>query len=455
MLEKLIGKRFDNDEMPSFSYGTSLKQEIATFNYLKDLDDGIFPIEEVACDCGADIDSFEIIAKKDRYGINCQTVICKNCGMVMTNPRMTQEGYNLFYDKYYRLIYTGSDVASDEFFDDQCRHGQIIYSILCDNIEMNKISNVLEIGCGAGGILMPFKENGKKVKGIDLGSSYIKYGIEQGLDLENINSKELLSKGIKYDLIILSHVAEHFLDINSELSCIYDLLADNGKLYIEVPGINSITINGNYNGNILTYLQNAHVRHFSLNSLVQLMSKNGFKLILGDEQIASIFEKGFMTSYSIDNYNDTINSLINMEKKYLEFFQDSESIMYENARLKQEQEYSEIWIDNINNGQLIAPYLIKNKYNQIAIYGNGQLVNLLIMELSKFNFKIDYLITHNTEFKIDYSGYPIYTIHDDLPDTDAIIVVEPFVSTLIRRYLNTKKYIQIIPIGKILLELSK
>lgn len=233
----------------------------------------------------------------------------------MTNPRMTQESYNQFYDADYRELYGGSASATEDFFNNQVSHGRAIYDYVLKYAGQNKISKVLEIGYGAGGILYPFKEAGLEVTGIDLGSEYLKFGRGMGLNLINGSSSELLSQGKKYDLIILSHVLEHFLDLKSELSAIYNLLNPNAFLYVEVPGIK--WIRKSYNSDLLLYLQNAHIRHFTLGTLSQVLSWNHFKLVTGTEEIRPLFTPLVENQeFEVTNYYSDVVSVLNDTEKY-------------------------------------------------------------------------------------------------------------------------------------------
>ncbi|ELV04616.1 hypothetical protein [Brachyspira hampsonii] len=40
------------------------------------------------CVCGEDND--ELIATKDKFGLDCNFVICKNCGLIRMNPYYTE-----------------------------------------------------------------------------------------------------------------------------------------------------------------------------------------------------------------------------------------------------------------------------------------------------------------------------------------------------------------------------
>ena len=41
--------------------------------------------------------NYKILYTNDRYGINQQTVLCNICGLVYSNPRMTEESLKYFY----------------------------------------------------------------------------------------------------------------------------------------------------------------------------------------------------------------------------------------------------------------------------------------------------------------------------------------------------------------------
>lgn len=148
---------------------------------------------------------------------------------------------------------------------------------------------VLEIGCGASGILKYFKDNGCTVKGIDLGEEFIAYGKKNhDLDLM-VGDIKALKIEKKPDVIIYSHVLEHILDLKGQLNSIVEIMHKHTVLCIEVPGLKNL--HRSYEGNLLLYLQNAHVYHFTKTSLLNLMQANGFEHVTIDEFVRSIFKK--------------------------------------------------------------------------------------------------------------------------------------------------------------------
>lgn len=315
-MKKIISKRYINDGKSWYKLNDIQKK--AKQSVEEKIINGEYKFEKHICECGAGEESFVVLAEKDRYGLDVRTVICRNCGLLMTNPRMTQSSYNLFYDCEYRQLYMGIESAEnldDRFFEKKKATGREIMEFV-ESAQMSNIHNVLEIGCSAGGILESFKEKGYTVKGIDLGGEYVEYGKRRGLDLEQCSSTELLERNTKYDLIILNHVFEHFLDIQKELDTIRQLLNKDGALYVAVPGVFNINKPTGYEGDFLSFLQNAHVYHFTLHSLQKVMARYGWEMIKGNETIQSLF--CINSDVEVDKNNDY--SIIMRKLKRMELF---------------------------------------------------------------------------------------------------------------------------------------
>ena len=273
----------------------------------------VYKMESINCPV-CNTDHFETIGEKDRYGLHYQTNICINCGLVCTNPRMDQNSYNSYYNLEYRKLYVGSSSATEDFFYSQQNRGKKIYDLLMSKnlIADDSSKRILEVGCGAGGILEVFKQKGHKTKGIDLGQEYIKFGIEKyQLDLKYGFLSDLVIDE-KPDVIIYSHVFEHILDLNSELQLIKKIATKNTIIYIEVPGIKEVHLN--YKSNILLYFQNSHTFNFSLESLSNVFNKHGFKLIYGNQYVQSIYKLDASQVKTVSNdYNSIKDYIINTE----------------------------------------------------------------------------------------------------------------------------------------------
>jgi SAM-dependent methyltransferase len=238
---------------------------------------------QTACPvCGAD--GGRVIAEIDRYGIPVTTVICKVCSLIRTVNQLRESDYAEFYSSFYRSLYDGALHASPKFVDEQIVRGRRLVRIISRHIDLDG-KLVVEVGCGAGGVLRAFQEVGSQVFGCDYGEEYLEAGRRLGLDLVRGGISEIPT-GIA-DVIVYSHVLEHIQDLKGEFDEIRRVLKPAGKLVVEVPGV--YKIHRQYAGDILEYLQNAHLYHFTRQTLTLICSKFGFSEVWSNQHVYGVF----------------------------------------------------------------------------------------------------------------------------------------------------------------------
>ena len=235
-------------------------------------ENGDYHLESVPCYCGGD-ESVEI-AKRDRYGLPVTTLLCRRCGLMRTSPRFTPETNRRFYAEDYRALYDDTENI-EPFFLKQARQGLDI--LKGATALFQRVKTVYDIGCGAGGMLYAFSKAGKEVAGCDFNTRYLEFGQKLGLPLTEGGVEALLgAAGGPADLVILSHVLEHFLDLKGELEEALRAVRPGGYMLIIVPTVE--TISDLYNGDIRLYLQNAHTYHFSEPTLTYVLQTVGVRL---------------------------------------------------------------------------------------------------------------------------------------------------------------------------------
>lgn len=107
---------------------------------------------------------------------------------------------------------------------------------LIENLE------VLEIGCGEGGNMLPFLDKGCRVTGIDLSSNKIENAKSFFSNHKNINRLTLINKDIydinddlKFDLIIMRDVLEHIHNQERFMNYVKKFLKDDSLIFIGFP----------------------------------------------------------------------------------------------------------------------------------------------------------------------------------------------------------------------------
>ena len=257
-------KEFHSDDKPYMSLSEQQRKAILLFN--KRIASAEVGLETVPCLCGGE--DFDLIASYDRYSMIQNTVLCRGCGLILSNPRLTNEEYVRFYKTdIYRKIYESYnylEIYRQKYKTSTARH---IFDSIVAIRKIGQIHKVMEFGAGGGWNLIPFKEKGISVTGYDYSSSLVSLGREYGL---NLLQGEISDIDGSYDVIILNHVLEHLTDIKASVKKLKQHLNPGGILYIAVPNIKNFSMG---------HFQIAHTYYFSLSTLQYYMSQCGLKMI--------------------------------------------------------------------------------------------------------------------------------------------------------------------------------
>lgn len=295
---------------------------------LNDIGKDIKVKDREICLCGAN--SLDLIAKVDRFGLPFGSYICKKCGLILTSPYIEEESLAKYYSRYYHPLTFGKvkpENVGNLFSRGQ---GKKILRSLLPYINKNEIS-VFELGAAAGSNLIEFSKEaiaqGIKTRlfGLEFNELYVEYGKKQGISLSSLPLNEYVQKiKFKFDVVILSHVLEHFTDIRSNIECIKRISKDSTVIYIEVPGVLDLKQRYVYNCDFLKYITHAHVFNFSKSTLKNTLGLYGLNMLEGNEKIESIFIIDDYKRQDIkgggENYNKIIFYLKDLESN-LSYYQ--------------------------------------------------------------------------------------------------------------------------------------
>jgi len=165
-------------------------------------------------------------------------VVCEKCKLVFNDSFLDELSSVAFYKNYWRQIQWGSDAQKNfelRTLPDSYAWKRLAFVALNLWDKLREINVVMEPGCGDGCNLLPYHLLGKEVVGCDYDADCLEAGRRSGMRLIQSGTEGLIKSEIKADLVILSHVVEHFIDVDSELKKIRDILRDGGYVYVEVP----------------------------------------------------------------------------------------------------------------------------------------------------------------------------------------------------------------------------
>lgn len=344
-----------------------------------------------SCACGSN--DLELIETKDRFGLAFNSLICNRCGLINTSPRIKEESLEYYYKNIYHYLTIGTESLENKKSIFANKQGNKIFNLVKDYLEDKEELQVLEIGCGTGSVLVEFQNEADKhnIKTSIFGTEYndecIEICTKNNINIISNNLENTLYSELKYDLIILSHVFEHFIDLGKNLKFISELLKENGILYIEVPGVQALHKNNYYKSNFIKYLTHAHIYNFSLDSLKTILNQNRFICLYGNENVESIFKKGSA---------EILFQGSNSNKRYLKDLSEHEAYKEKNLLEinQREKDYNDFLV-------------VKNSYKKVLANSNS-----IYLLYPSFN-------------NIDDLNDILYKLSFALPNTNNISIIVP------------------------------
>jgi SAM-dependent methyltransferase len=257
--------------------------------------------ESVACPCGSGLGD-RLLAEVDRHGLPSRNVICLGCGLVRLTPRWRESRYRAFYHSEYRTLYNPSSVSRSAYAEavaasSATRERAAWIEHAARRYGIEGTPRVLEIGAGAGWNLLRLPSAWRRV-GYDVDEDYLEIGRESfGLDMRYGFVDEALAEVAQADVVILSHVLEHFSSPAGVLEQIGRELRPTALLLLEVPGIFRIH---RTNLDVRSYLQNAHTFTYCAATLADECRRAGLVPLWVDETARAICRAGDATTGTTD-----------------------------------------------------------------------------------------------------------------------------------------------------------
>ena len=248
--------------------------------------------EKKNCLCGSS--SNKKIFDYDRYLLKHRIVVCKDCGLIFSNPMLKDYFLRNFYKSdFYRKLYSfGLDEIQKNIFFLEGDNSTNSYNLIQKFLSNNQNLNILEIGSGNNQNLIHYRKMGQ-LFAIDYSNASKKSAVELGISFEQGGISQIKNFAKKFDIIILSHVIEHFVNFKEDILEIKKFSHDNTIIYIEVPSMDL-----KYN---LDQLQNAHNFYFTKNTFLYHLNKLGL-ICLEHGTVSDIHQYGVF-KFGLSNNN--------------------------------------------------------------------------------------------------------------------------------------------------------
>ena len=212
---------------------------------------------------GSDV---SVLATRSRSGALLRTVICKQCGLVWSDPFPHDPRH--FYEDDYRVEYKNTYTPKPKHI---LRAGKValtryskIKHLLVDR------QTILDVGTGGGEFAYLLKSLGHDLQGIEPNKGYAEHSVaEYGLNLQIGFIQDAQFNNDSFDVITIWHVLEHTEDPYFVLSRLHSLLKPQGVLVVEVPNVEAICQAPK------STFHEAHLFNFNLETLRKMGEKAG------------------------------------------------------------------------------------------------------------------------------------------------------------------------------------
>ncbi len=227
----------------------------------------------------------------DREGA-FQVLRCKGCGLVRTRNLPQPDDLDSWYRDHYGAFH---ETKEDTPAPSPKKKNPVkellkklglsaLLSLLRVNYNKYAVASVppegkiLEVGCGTGNIILPLKEMGADVVGVEPGPSLVEQAKQSGLEVYCTPFENFSWDGKKFDQILFSFTLEHIENPKKALEQAHSLLQPDGKLHILCPNFKSIERHL-FGGNWFCWHLPYHKYFFSEGTLTQLLNTTGFKVL--------------------------------------------------------------------------------------------------------------------------------------------------------------------------------
>lgn len=229
----------------------------------------------ISCLCGSDLSI--TIKPRERFDIPIKFGICLKCGHIYAKNVLNEKALNDFYTSpLYRSLYGSLSVQDHVDKLHVAKNSETALWKIAKPFLPERGGSVLEWGSSGGWNLIPFRDFGHEVRGLDVSVPYIEAGRKTyGLDLQLINDhtfEDLIEH--QFDVIILNHVLEHLTDPQELLQKLSRVSSPKTVFLIGLPTIETIRDYGFAN-----YFTVAHIHYFSKYSFTSSLRRSGFTLL--------------------------------------------------------------------------------------------------------------------------------------------------------------------------------
>lgn len=220
----------------------------------------------------------KIFRRYTRGGKGYSLQQCTRCKLVFDNNLTVNQ--RVIYNENY---FTSQEIKGGYYnYFEESRVNKLTFEYRLHKIAQKKNpqeSKLLDFGCATGDFLEVCRNlSWEDSVGIDISEYAIKQGKNKGLKVYVQDKASASLQKNYYDVITLQDVVEHFKNPQEEINHIYQMLKNDGVLFMTTPNVGSISekILGSF---WYHYKQSEHLFYFNSQNIKTFLSEAGFSNI--------------------------------------------------------------------------------------------------------------------------------------------------------------------------------
>lgn len=215
---------------------------------------------------------------------------CLSCGLEQLFPRPDSDDLKKLYEDHYN--FKGGDStkyrARRQKFLSSCLYR--FWMFIDGDIAFYRSKGngrLLDVGCNEGRGMIQYQRNGFTVEGLEINPVAAQTARALGF-MVHTGPLESFQPSEAYDVAVLTNVLEHSLAPADMLASIREMLKPGGRIWISCPNSQSWfrKLFGRY---WINWHPPFHISHFSQDSLIRLLKKSGFEIVLLKNETPSLW----------------------------------------------------------------------------------------------------------------------------------------------------------------------
>jgi spore maturation protein CgeB len=207
-------------------------------------------------------------------------VRCSRCGLLFENPRLTEEELKGFYsaESYFINTGAGSDAAGYVDYFAQCSPALLseYFEILRLEAPARSPVELLDVGCGPGGLLREASLHGWKARGLELSRWAVEKGRGSGLQIVEGTLEQAGFPEASFDVVSMFDVLEHLPNPRNTMREVRRVLRPGGVAVVETPNIDGWFARNVYRSSSDLVKPRAHICLYSPSTARRLFHESGF-----------------------------------------------------------------------------------------------------------------------------------------------------------------------------------